>query len=115
MPYLNLQTNTQIPNGDKTALLKRISKLVADVLNKPEQYVMVAIKDQVPMLFNGTDEPLVFLEIDSIGLKANDTKQFAQQFCSFVSAELNIPSNRIYVKFFDVQRSMWGWNGDTFE
>ncbi|MBK9991465.1 MAG: hypothetical protein IPP19_12205 [Verrucomicrobia bacterium] len=27
---------------------------------------------------------------------------------------LGIPMERVYVKFIDVKRGMWGWKGDTF-
>lgn len=114
MPYLNIQTNRKLSAEQHTIILQKSSALVASVLGKPEQYVMVALKDEVPMLFAGSDAPLAYLELKSIGLQADKTKVFAKEFCQFVSDELDIPGDRVYVKFNDAQRSMWGWNGDTF-
>lgn len=114
MPYLNLQTNISLSAEQRQSLMARCSSLVAEVLGKPEQYVMVALKDGEPMLFAGSTDPLAYLELKSIGLQADKTKVFARSFCGFVSAELGIPGERVYVKFNDAQRSMWGWNGDTF-
>lgn len=114
MPYLNIQTNQSLSADQQSAVLNKSSSLVSEVLGKPEQYVMVALKQEVPMLFAGSDAPLAYLELKSIGLQAERTKEFAQAFCHFVSTELGIPGDRVYVKFNDAQRSMWGWNGDTF-
>ncbi len=115
MPYLNLQTNLTLSAEQRQTLMARSSALVAEVLGKPEDYVMVALKDGEPMLFAGSADPLAYLELKSIGLQAARTKEFARAFCEFVSQELGIPGDRVYVKFNDAQRSMWGWNGNTFE
>ena len=114
MPYLNIQTNRKLSSEQEAVILRKSSALVATILGKPEEYVMVSLKDEVPMLFAGSDAPLAYLELKSIGLQAEKTKDFAKEFCEFVSTELDIPGERVYVKFNDAQRSMWGWNGDTF-
>ncbi|MGE9294628.1 MAG: phenylpyruvate tautomerase MIF-related protein, partial [Puniceicoccales bacterium] len=55
MPYLNIQTNLAVSEEARHLLLKRSSKLTAELLGKPESYMMVALKPDVPMSFAGTE------------------------------------------------------------
>jgi hypothetical protein len=36
------------------------------------------------------------------------------EICSFVEQELQVPQNRIFVDFRNLERSMFGWDGKTF-
>jgi len=112
MPYLNIQTN--LPRLKKTDILKHASSLVATELDKPEEFVMVALEADTPMLFAGSDDPVAFLELKSIGLPGGKTKKLSAALCALIEQHPGIPKERVYVKFIDVQRSMWGWKGDVF-
>ncbi len=114
MPYLNIQTNLSVDEEARHLLLKRSSKLTAELLGKPESYMMVALKPDVPMAFGGTEDPLAYLELHALGLAADKTKILSKGLCELIEAELGIPSDRVYVKFNSAQGSMWGWKGDTF-
>jgi phenylpyruvate tautomerase PptA (4-oxalocrotonate tautomerase family) len=63
----------------------------------------------------GNRDPLAYLELKSIGLPAQRTKEFSALLCDLVSRELDIPPDRVYIEFSDAPRAMWGWNGGTFE
>jgi phenylpyruvate tautomerase PptA (4-oxalocrotonate tautomerase family) len=52
--------------------------------------------------------------LKSIGLPAQKTKQLSQTLCALINSHLGIRPERVYVKFIDVRRGMWGWKGDTF-
>jgi len=54
----------------------------------------------------------IFIEIKSIG--SIIPSQISQPICEFFSTELQIPKERIYIFFQDVDSSMWAWNGKTF-
>jgi len=112
MPYLKVQTNQKAK--DKDQLLKKMSQRLANKLKKPETYVLVSLEDDKDLIFGGTKEPAVFLELKSIGLKESMTEDLSDVFCSLVKEELGIPKDRIYIEFKDVPRKMWGWNGSTF-
>lgn len=114
MPYLKLQTNTAVDRAQTEALLKKLSKTVAQHLNKPESYVMVALEPPIPMLFSGTDAPLAYLELKSIGLPQNKTAALSKTLCDLVNQELGISQERVYIEFSNASGAMWGWNGDTF-
>ncbi len=114
MPYLKIQTNLPLSKKAERTVLKNASQLVAELLGKPESYVMVALEANIPMLFAGSDDPVAFLELKSIGLPAQRTKDLSEALCQMVEGHLGVPSDRVYVKFIDVKRGMWGWKGDTF-
>ena len=114
MPYLKIQIN-QTPDADtQQALLKKASATVAEQLGKPENYVMVELQPAQAMLFAGTDDPLAYLELKSIGLPDSATTGLSDSLCTLIAQELDIEKNRIYIEFADAPRHMWGWNGGTF-
>lgn len=114
MPYLTIQTNKAIDEHSKTELMKQASQTVSEILGKPESYVMISLPPSMPMLFAGSDEPLAYLELKSIGLPAEATTALSEALCTMINGSLGIAKERIYIEFADAQRHMWGWNGRTF-
>ena len=114
MPYLKIQTNLPLSKKAERSVLQDASALVAKELGKPEEFVMVALQPDTPMMFAGTDDPVAFLELKSIGLPADKTKRLSRTLCDLINRHLGIRPERVYVKFIDVLHSMWGWKGDTF-
>ncbi len=114
MPLLRIQTNLELPVADAKALAAKASALVSEQLGKPESYVMTSVEHNTAMQFAGTDAPLAFLELKSIGLPESITADVSSALCQLVSAEAGIAADRIYIEFTDAPRKMWGWNGSTF-
>ena len=114
MPYLKIQTNQHLPVEGAKNLARKASALVAKQLGKPESYVMTAVETNQAMTFAGTDEPLAFLELKSIGLSDSITADVSRALCDLVSTETAIDSARIYIEFSDAARKMWGWDKGTF-
>ena len=114
MPLLRIQTNQSTSPDARQALLSKASELVAEQLGKPEQYVMVTMEPDQSMLFAGSDAPLAFLELKSIGLPESQTADLSNALCGLMQQELNIEQGRVYIEFTDAPRKMWGWNGATF-
>lgn len=112
MPLLELTTNTTIDNCQQLA--ERASKLTAEMLGKPESYVMVKILPEQALLFAGTDEAAAHVKLKSLGLPENSTADLSSKICSFISSELSISSSRIYIEFSSPERHMWGWDKRTF-
>ncbi|MCX6943755.1 MAG: phenylpyruvate tautomerase MIF-related protein [Opitutales bacterium] len=113
MPYLKIQTNLPIGKKSQQTILRNASALVARELDKPEEMVMIALQPDTTMLFAGSDEPVAFLELKSVGLPARGTKRLSLALCELIEEHLGITTDRVYVKFIDVNRGMWGWKGDT--
>ncbi|WP_353570235.1 phenylpyruvate tautomerase MIF-related protein [Candidatus Albibeggiatoa sp. nov. BB20] len=114
MPYLLIQTNIELESEQQTALITQASKAVAEMLGKPEIYVMVALHPNTAMSFAGNSEPTAYLELKSLGLPEQKTTQFSTILCQLIEQVLNIPPARIYIEFSNRQASLWGWNSKTF-
>jgi phenylpyruvate tautomerase PptA (4-oxalocrotonate tautomerase family) len=114
MPYLKIQTNLPLSKSAERTIMKEASALVARELEKPESFVMIALQPDTTMMFAGSDDPVAFLELKSVGLPGRKTKTLCQALCALVEGQLGISKDRVYVKFIDVNHGMWGWKGDTF-
>ena len=114
MPLLKIQTNQTIAPERQQTLLRAASQRVAALLGKPERYVMIALERNDALLFGGSDAPLAYLELKSIGLPTARTAELSAALCALVQQELGIDSDRIYIEFANATGSMWGWNGGTF-
>ena len=110
MPLLNISTNKKVKN--EQILLEKASDFISSLLNKPEKFVMVKLTDSLPMYFAGTDESCCFVEIKSIG--SLDPSKMSKPICEFINVELEIPNERIYINFQDIDSDMWAWNSKTF-
>tara|TARA_Y100001978_G_scaffold180994_1_gene176880 strand:- start:342 stop:677 length:336 start_codon:yes stop_codon:yes gene_type:complete len=111
VPFLNISTNKKVENEQE--LLAKSSHLIASTLNKPENFVMVKLTDSLQMCFAGTNQHCCFIEIKSIG-SLNPLK-ISKPICEFFSIELQIPTERIFIFFQDVDPNMWAWNNQTFD
>ena len=109
MPYINVSTSVKV--DDKKKLLEEISILVSSLTNKSKRFVMAKIEDNSQMYFED-ETPCCFLEIKSIG--SLNPSEMATPITKFVSDEMGIPLDKIYISFEDVPASLWAWNGKTF-
>ena len=114
MPLLRIQTNAAIDNQTSQPLLKNVSQRIAAALDKPEQYMMVSLQADLPMMFAGTSEPTAFVELKGIGLPTAKTGELSRLLCEWIESEFGIAQRRIYINFEDVPANLWGWNGQTF-
>lgn len=112
MPLLTLSTNTEI--ADPKALALDASNMVAEILGKPESYVMVKIEADQALCFAGSFEPAAHLRLKSLGLMESETEKLSAALCGFVVDKLMIPASRTYIEFVSPPRSMWGWDKRTF-
>ncbi len=114
MPYLRIQTNQTVLPEERDTLLAEASRTAAEMLGKPERYVMVALRDGVPMVFAGSDAPCVYLELKSIGLPDERTAELSASLCELMERQLQVSRERVYIEFASAERHLWGWNGATF-
>ena len=112
MPLLEIFTNTVVDN--EQVIATKASKLVTEILNKPESYVMVRVQTEQSLLFAGSNEPAALVQLKSLGLPEKNTSELSSSICDFISTEFNINSTRIYIEFSSPERHMWGWDKRTF-
>jgi phenylpyruvate tautomerase len=114
MPLLKLDTTVVLSDDKRKALLASLSKIVAETIGKPEQYVMVTV-NPVAMLMSGKPGDAALVDIRSIGGLGGDVnRQLSQKVCRLLNESLGVPQDRIYLNFTDVEAANWGWQGNTF-
>ena len=111
MPFIQINISSK-SYVDNDLLQKEISKMVADLTGKPENYVMTMIQSDSQMTFAGSDEPCCFIKLQSIG--PLNTSSMSKNLCELIASKTNIKANRIYIEFMDVNASNWGFNSSTF-
>ncbi|EPS70381.1 hypothetical protein M569_04379 [Genlisea aurea] len=115
MPTLNLFINVPVDGVVASDILKDATKAVAKTIGKPESYVMILVNGGVPISFGGTEEPAAYGELVSIGgLTPSVNAKLSATVAEILQTKLSIPSSRFYIKFYDVQRPFFGFNGSTF-
>jgi phenylpyruvate tautomerase PptA (4-oxalocrotonate tautomerase family) len=114
MPLLRITTNQSVDDEKLKALLKIASATVAEMLGKPERYVMVDFVHNPHMIFSGSSATTAYLELKSIGLPVDRTGDFSKLLCQLMQQQMQIPEERIYIEFSSAERHLWGWNSATF-
>lgn len=114
MPYFSIETNLTVDQASNQQLLKKSSAFIAELLGKPESYVMVSFQPETPLIFGGTDAPAAFVRLKSIGLPQDRCPELSETICRFIEQELGVPQDRVFIDFKDLARNMFGWNGKTF-
>jgi phenylpyruvate tautomerase PptA (4-oxalocrotonate tautomerase family) len=114
MPLLKLETTVALTEDQRQTLLASLSKIVAETIGKPQQYVMVTAS-QAAIQMSGSPGDAAFVDVRSIGgLTGDVNRKLSQKVCELLHDSLAIPPNRIYLNFTGVEASQWGWNGNTF-
>lgn len=114
MPLLQITTNVPLSGDAKKNLTVAGSSTVSEIVGKSEQWVMVTVRENVEMRFGGSEDPCCYLELKSIGLPENSTRNFSAKLANLVEEHLEVPSGRVYIEFTNAPRHLWGYNGSTF-
>ena len=112
MPFIQINTSSKSDVENVDLLQKDISKMVADLTGKPENYVMTMIQRDIKMTFAGSDQPCCFINVKSIG--SLTPSSMSESLCKLIASKTNINKDRIYIEFTDVKASNWGFNSSTF-
>ena len=114
MPYLSIQTNKILSASEINEFLSRASKMVSEILQKPESYVMIALPEKTAMLFAGSSEPCAFLQLKSLDFPEQRSAEISNSLCCLVADCIGIDSARIYLECSSPVRHLWGWDKKTF-
>ena len=113
MPHLRIQTNVKLQADKRQQLLTAASSLAAKELSKPETYVMVSINDGADMQFGGSTEPLAYVHLESLGF-AKSPAEITPALTKLLQEQLQVDPSRMFIRFDDVNRENYAWNGKTF-
>jgi phenylpyruvate tautomerase PptA (4-oxalocrotonate tautomerase family) len=114
MPYFRIETNRELPAAETEKLLKAGSAFLSGLLGKPERVIMVSVAQGMPIYFNGDASPAAYVAVKSIGLAPAKCAEFSKAVCEFIEQMIDVPSDRIYIDFENIDGKMFGWNKKTF-
>ncbi|NXE34928.1 MIF factor, partial [Ptilorrhoa leucosticta] len=79
------------------------------------QYAAIQISPDQGMSFGGSTDPCAMRFLYSIGkIGEQENKVCSKVLCDLLNKQLKIPSDRIYISFFDISPGNVGWNNTTF-
>jgi phenylpyruvate tautomerase PptA (4-oxalocrotonate tautomerase family) len=114
MPLLKLETTVALSDDQRQQLLASLSKIIAQTIGKPEQYVMVTI-GPAAILMSGKPGHAAFVDIRSIGgLSGDVNRKLSREVCELLNHALGIAPERVYLNFANLDAGSWGWNASTF-
>ena len=111
MPLITVKSSIK-SSVSLESLQRALSTEISSLTSKPEKYVMTIIQTGLQMSFGGTSEPCCFVEVKSIGSLL--PKEISKVICKTLESHLDVPSERIYIEFVDVNPENWGFNKTTF-
>ena len=116
MPLIQLETSISFPDpGRKQTIANMLSQIAAEGTGKPERYVMACIHDNAAMTMSGAAGPCALVTVKAIGgLSKSVNQALAVEVSLMLQKELNIPQNRVYVTFEELDPTHWAWEGRTF-
>lgn len=116
MPLIQLDTSCKLSSPeDKHTLAQALSRVAAQCIGKPEQYVMACVQDNVTMTLGGTTEACALVTVKSIGTLSRDVNQaLTGEVSTVIKQALGIADDRIYCVFEERPATHWGWKRSTF-
>jgi len=115
MPLLRLQTNAPLDGAVRDSLMAALSARAAQLLSKPESYLMVLVEEGVGMMLGGSNDPAAFFEVRSIGaISPDQAKALSKSLSEIIEEKIGIPAGRVYSNYAGWERNMWGHSGSTF-
>ena len=88
MPLLKLETTVALSDDKRKELLAALSKIVAETIGKPEQYVMVTV-NPAAILMSGKPGDAAFADLRSIGgLSDKVNRALSQKICRLLNESL---------------------------
>ena len=114
MPFLELQTNQSPPQHGENKFMDAAVTAVARELKKPENIFMTAAHIHVNMQMGGSREPVACIDLAALGLEDNETGPLTAMLCHLATKHLGVSPERVFVRFQNYERSMWGCDGKTF-
>lgn len=114
MPIIKIQTDQAIREETTSWLFETMTDLIVRELNKPKEYVQVLVEPNCSLAFAGDTQPSAFVELRAINLPDDKLRSLSAAISKALEDELGIPPNRVFINFFNIPGTHWGWNGGTF-
>lgn len=114
MPLCQVRTSAPVDGATAANTLVELSAAVAELLHKPEDYVLTTI-DQAAMCMGGEISKAAYVDLRSIGgLTPATNRALSKQLCEILHRRLGVAHDHIFITFTHVEPSCWGHDGGTF-
>ena len=115
MPMIRIQTSIAIDEEKQTTMMSTLSTAVAELLGKPESYMMLILEPDTTIMMSGTAEAAALVEVRSVGsISEEEAKNLSGKISEILGKEIGVGAGRIYLNFQGVPGVMWGFDGRTF-
>ena len=113
MPFINIKTNVTVSKEKSEQIKSSLGKSISLLPGKSETWLMIEIEQSQLMYFQGSNNPCAMVKVDIYGSSSKDNyNKLASAITSLLNEELDINSDRIYVRFEEV--SNWSYSGSLF-
>jgi phenylpyruvate tautomerase PptA (4-oxalocrotonate tautomerase family) len=114
MPFIGSKVSVKITKEKEETIKKRLGEAIELIPGKSETFLMLGFEDEYSLYFSGEKlEKGAFIEVKIFGEASKDAyAKLTEAICNIFEEELEIPQNKIYVKYEEVKD--WGWNGKNF-
>lgn len=114
MPFIGSKVSVKISKEKEEIIKTKLGKAIELIPGKSETFLMVGFEDEYSLYFAGEKlEKGAFVEVKIFGKSSKDAyDKLTEAICKIYEEELEIPQNKIYVKYEEVKD--WGWNGRNF-
>jgi phenylpyruvate tautomerase len=111
MAYLSFTISNELFEAASERLIREASGLIAQTLRKSESAICVSVS-HATMVFGGDSAASAFVELRSPdGLDANANSVLSKKLCDLLMREADVPPDRVYLNFVDLERASWGHGG----
>ncbi|MBE6658487.1 MAG: hypothetical protein E7604_08590 [Ruminococcaceae bacterium] len=113
MPFIRTTTNCSVSKSTADKITAACGQAIPLLRGKTEDWLMVEVTGEKHLYFKGSDAPCAIAEVQIYG-KGNPAEldNLTDALTKILSVSLNVPSDRIYVRYEEV--AYWGWNGSNF-
>ncbi|WP_270565391.1 phenylpyruvate tautomerase MIF-related protein [Clostridium beijerinckii] len=114
MPFIGSKVSVKISKEKEEIIKKKLGEAIKLIPGKSETFLMVGFEDNYSLYFGGEKlENGAFIEVKIFGKSSKDAYDaLTAEICNIYEKELDIPQDKIYVKYEEVEN--WGWNGKNF-
>lgn len=114
MPCIETKVSISISPEQEAAIKTELGKAIRLIPGKSENWLMLTFEQNVSIYFQGDKEsPAAFVAVSVYGKTEKPSfDRLTGEICRILQDNLGIASDRIYVKYEEVEH--WGWNGSNF-
>ncbi|HEX9024830.1 MAG TPA: phenylpyruvate tautomerase MIF-related protein [Clostridium sp.] len=114
MPFIGSKITVKISKEKEEIVKKRLGEAIKLIPGKSETFLMIGFEDEYSLYLGGEKlDKGAFIEVKVFGKASKEAfSMLTKEICSIYEEELQIPQDKIYVKYEEVEN--WGWNGSNF-